>query len=77
MTTFEEHILAYGPDKAGLYLHGLNINIPTFMTYPSPLVQRFADDWGFVKTGLIVMDDIQQVKAFLEDVAGTRSTRWA
>ena len=69
--TFEEHILAYGPDEAGLYLHGMNINLPEFMTYPSSLVQRFADDWGFVKTGLIVMDDIQQVKAFLEDVAET------
>jgi len=69
--SFEEHILAYGPDSAGLYLHGMNINIPEFMTYPSPLVQKFADDWGFVKTGLIVIDDINEVKAFLEEVAET------
>ncbi|CAM1507390.1 Fc.00g070310.m01.CDS01 [Cosmosporella sp. VM-42] len=69
--TFEEHILAYGPDKAGLYLHGLNLNLPEFTTYPSSLVQNFAEEWGFRKTGLIVMDDIHQVKAFLEDVAET------
>lgn len=69
--TFEEHILAYGPDKAGLYLHGLNLNMPEFATYPSPLVQEFADEWAFRKTGLIMMDDIQQVKAFLEEVAET------
>lgn len=67
--SFEEHILAYTPDKAGLYLHGININIPEFMTYPSALVQKFADDWGFIKTGLIVIDDINEVKAFLEAVA--------
>ena len=69
--SFEEHILEYGPDKAGLYLHGMNINIPEFMTYPSPLVQKFAEDWGFIKTGLIVIDDINEVKAFLEEVAET------
>ncbi|KAL2019306.1 hypothetical protein VTK56DRAFT_9773 [Thermocarpiscus australiensis] len=70
---FEEHILAYGPDKAGLYLHGININIPEFVTYPSPLVQKFAEDWGFIKTGLILIDDIDDVKAFLEEVAESGS----
>jgi len=69
--SFEEHILAYGPDKAGLYLHGININIPEFMTYPSPLVQKFAEDWGFIKTGLIIINDVDEVKAFLEEVAET------
>ncbi|KAK4035126.1 fungal tRNA ligase phosphodiesterase domain-containing protein [Parachaetomium inaequale] len=69
--SFEEHILAYGPDNAGLYLHGININIPEFMTYPSPIVQKFAEDWGFIKTGLIMIDDINEVKAFLEEVAET------
>ncbi|KAH7160092.1 RNA ligase-domain-containing protein [Dactylonectria estremocensis] len=68
---FEEHILAYTPDKAGLYLHGINHNLPEFATYPSAHVQDFAADWGFIKTGLIVMDDINQVKAFLEEAAQT------
>ncbi|KAF9784263.1 hypothetical protein IL306_007573, partial [Fusarium sp. DS 682] len=68
---FEEHILAYGPDKAGLYLHGINLNLPEFATYPSRFVQDFADEWAFRKTDLITMDDIHQVKAFLEEVAET------
>ncbi|KAI1401303.1 tRNA ligase [Hypoxylon fuscum] len=67
--SFEEHILAYGPDKAGLYLHGININVPEFMTYPSDQVQNFADEWGFRKVGLKVFDDIDSVKSFLEGVA--------
>ncbi|RBQ91623.1 hypothetical protein VDGD_07834 [Verticillium dahliae] len=69
--SFEEHILAYGPEKAGLYLHGINLNLPEFATYPSTHVQSFADDWGFQKVGLIVMDDVNQVKAFLEESAET------
>ncbi|RDA87448.1 hypothetical protein CP532_2797 [Ophiocordyceps camponoti-leonardi (nom. inval.)] len=68
---FEEHILAYGPDKAGLYLHGINHNLPVFSTYPSPEVQEFADQWGFRKIGLITMNDVQSVKAFLEETAQT------
>ncbi|PHH92075.1 hypothetical protein CDD83_9101 [Cordyceps sp. RAO-2017] len=69
--SFEEHILAYGPEKAGLYLHGVNLNRPTFATYPSSAVQEFAGQWGFRKTGVIVMDDVHQVKAFLEETAET------
>ncbi|KAJ9132029.1 tRNA ligase [Coniochaeta hoffmannii] len=69
--TFEEHILAYGPEDAGLYLHGMNLNVPEFATYPSPLVQQFADDWGFKKVGLITYDNVDDVKNFLEEVAET------
>ena len=69
--SFEEHILAYGPDEAGLYLHGINLNLPEFATYPSPAVQEFSERWGFRKTGLTVMDDILKVKEFLEEAAET------
>lgn len=69
--SFEEHILAYGPEDAGLYLHGMNLNVPEFATYPSPAVQHFADEWGFKKVGLITYDDIDKVKDFLEEVAET------
>ena len=69
--SFEEHILAYGPDKAGLYLHGINLNLPEFATYPSANVQEFADQWGFRRTGLTVIDDVKQVRSFLEEVAET------
>lgn len=70
---FEEHILAYTPDKAGLYLHGINLNVPKFTTYPSNAVQQFAEGWGFIKTGCFVMKDINEVKAFLEKAAETGS----
>lgn len=68
---FEEHILAYGPEKAGLYLHGININLPDFMTYPSPVVHQFADDWGFRKVGLLTMKTIGEVRTFLDQCAET------
>ncbi|KAJ0104096.1 trna ligase [Diaporthe amygdali] len=66
---FEEHILAYGPDKAGLYLHGININVPEFITYPSTLVHQFADGWGFRKVGVLKMETITEVRRFLEECA--------
>lgn len=66
---FEEHILAYGPDKAGLYLHGININVPSFITYSTPLVHSFADGWGFKKVGLITMETIGEVRTFLDQCA--------
>ncbi|RAL65219.1 hypothetical protein DID88_001325 [Monilinia fructigena] len=70
---FEEHILAYGKEDAGLYLHGININLPEFMTYPGDQVQAFADEWGFKKTDFLVMDDIKVAKSFLDQVAETGS----
>lgn len=69
--SFEEHILAYGPEKAGLYLHGINLNIPEFATYPGDQVQQFAEEWGFRKVGLQIFDDVNAVKSFLEGVAET------
>ncbi|OAA72781.1 tRNA ligase [Akanthomyces lecanii RCEF 1005] len=68
---FEEHILAYGPEEAGLYLHGINLNVPEFTTYPSTAVQQFAEDWGFRKTNYIVYEDVNKVKEFLEEAAAT------
>lgn len=70
---FEEHILAYGKEDAGLYLHGININLPEFMTYPGDQVQAFAAEWGFKKTDFLVMDDIKVAKSFLDEVAETGS----
>jgi tRNA ligase len=68
---FEEHVLAYSPDIAGLYLHGINLNLPDFATYPHEAVDAFADEWGFRKTTYILENDIDKVKAFLDDVAET------
>ncbi|GAM83563.1 hypothetical protein ANO11243_015510 [Dothideomycetidae sp. 11243] len=68
---FEEHVLAYTPDQAGLYLHGVNLNLPEFATYPASSVDRFAEEWGLKKTMHIVEDDIHRVKKFLDDIAET------
>jgi tRNA ligase len=70
---FEEHILAYRGDSAGLYLHGININVPEFTTYPGTQVQRFADEWGFKRVDFFVLNDITAVRSFLESVAETGS----
>ncbi|KAI9782056.1 MAG: hypothetical protein M1816_001997 [Peltula sp. TS41687] len=71
--SFEEHILAYDKDNAGLYLHGINLNLPDFATYPGSLVQEFAEQWGFRKTEYLMKDDVADVRSFLEDVGKTGS----
>ena len=68
---FEEHVLAYAPNTAGLYLHGINLNLPDFVTYPHHLVDRFAEEWGFRKTTYLVKHDIDEVKSFLDGIADT------
>lgn len=68
---FEEHVLAYTPDQAGLYIHGININVPEFMTYPGHLVDKFAEEWGFKKVMYVMEEDILKVKGFLDGVAET------
>ncbi|MCJ1479465.1 hypothetical protein MMC13_008151 [Lambiella insularis] len=71
--TFEEHVLAYDERSAGLYLHGMNLNLPEFATYPGPLVHQFADEWGFRKADFLFKEDITTVKVFLEKCAETGS----
>ncbi|KAF2034816.1 tRNA ligase [Setomelanomma holmii] len=68
---FEEHVLAYTADQAGLYVHGLNLNLTEFATYPGHLVDKFADDWGMKKVVYVMEDDIHEVKKFLDKVAET------
>ena len=68
---FEEHVLEYKPDVAGLYLHGINLNTPDFATYSGDLVNKFADEWGFWKVMFLVENDISRVRTFLEDVGET------
>ncbi|KNG48716.1 trna ligase [Stemphylium lycopersici] len=68
---FEEHVLAYTPEQAGLYVHGINLNLPQFATYPGHLVDKFADEWGMKKVTYVMENDIKQVKTFLDKVAET------
>ena len=69
--SFEEHILPYQKDQAGLYLHGINLNLPEFTTYPSSLVHEFAEQWGFKKTEYLLKDDVKSVRKLLEEVGET------
>ncbi|BDD55109.1 hypothetical protein MPDQ_000678 [Monascus purpureus] len=69
--SFEEHVLAYNETVAGIYLHGINFNLPQFATLPSADVHKFADEWGFRKAKFLTLDDIQSVKGFLEKCAET------
>ncbi|KAF9885983.1 hypothetical protein FE257_012161 [Aspergillus nanangensis] len=68
---FEEHVLAYDEDAAGIYIHGLNFNVPYFATCPGPEVHAFADAWGFKKAKYIMYEDMDSVKKFLEQCAET------
>ncbi|KAL2832061.1 fungal tRNA ligase phosphodiesterase domain-containing protein, partial [Aspergillus cavernicola] len=71
--SFEEHVLAYDPASAGIYLHGINFNVPEFATLPSAEVHSFADAWGFKKANFLVYDDLGMVKQFLEKCAESGS----
>lgn len=70
---FEEHVLAYPPELSGLYLHGLNFNLPEFTTLPGSEVHKFADEWGFKKAEYEIIEDLDDVKAFLTKCAETGS----
>lgn len=71
--TFEEHVLAYEGDSAGLYLHGINLNVPKFSTYSADAVHEFGDTWGFKKTDYFKMEDAKSLRKFLEEAAETGS----
>ena len=71
--SFEEHVLAYEPRDAGLYLHGMNLNLPEFVTYPGELVHQFADEWGLKKAQYLMKEDIDSMKKFLYECAETGS----
>ena len=71
--SFEEHVLAYDEKSSGLYLHGINLNLPEFATYPGYLVHKFADEWGLLKAEYLIKEDIETVKTFLDGCAETGS----
>lgn len=71
--SFEEHVLPYTGDDAGLYLHGLNLNTPKFATYPSEEVDKFSERYGFFKTKYLVKNDLTSLKQFLNECAETGS----
>jgi len=71
--TFEEHILPYEGDRAGLYLHGVNLRLPKFATYSGAEVAKFAQDWGFKVVDSLDKQDVRSLRDFLEESAETGS----
>lgn len=62
---FEEHVLEYPQEMAGLYLHGLNFNVKEFETYPMEKVCQFAKLWGFKEVSYLTFDTLEETLLFL------------
>ncbi|KAI9221500.1 RNA ligase-domain-containing protein [Blastocladiella britannica] len=54
--SFEEHVLAYPAELAGLWLHGLNYNTPEFRSVPVEYMQSVATCFGFHLVGVQTFD---------------------
>jgi tRNA ligase len=72
--SFEEHVLPTPQEMTGLHLHGLNVNDGEFHTQAQPVVDAFAEEWGFIKTASIVLNTVKEVQEFAEDVG--RTGKW-
>lgn len=70
---FEEHVLAYSEADSGIYIHGVNFNVPEFATLSGPEVHSFADEWGFRKAAYVTKHNLSDVRTFLEGCAETGS----
>ncbi|CCU75226.1 t-RNA ligase [Blumeria hordei DH14] len=69
--SFEERVISYTGRKAGLYLHGININVPRFETYSSAQVQKFAKEWGFLAQKSVVIDGIKATRNIIDNASKT------
>ncbi|KZT18944.1 hypothetical protein NEOLEDRAFT_1173320 [Neolentinus lepideus HHB14362 ss-1] len=70
---FEEHVLAYSPEKTGLHLHGINECAKAFTTMPPDVVTSFARDWGFIETAYTTFETVKEVKEFTDNIGNTGS----
>lgn len=70
---FEEHVLAYPAERTGLHLHGLNKNSAEFMTQPMQEVEEFAQEWGFLPTRYLTIDNLADVEKFCQSVGESGS----
>lgn len=66
--SFEEHIVKYPTELAGLYLHGINYNLVEFKTYPVDKVQDFAETWGFRKVTYHTFENFEPLWSFLNEL---------
>lgn len=70
---FEEHVLEYKENKAGLYLHGLNLNTVKFKTYPMEKVNQFAKMFGFKETKYLTFNSFDETLNFMNECNKTGS----
>lgn len=64
---FEEHIVQYPEELAGLYLHGVNSNTRAFNTYPMEDVFELADAFGFKRVHVNHFDTFEKLWDVLEE----------
>ena len=62
--SFEEHILPYTGESRGLYVHGLNLNTRELRTLRHEAVDKFAEEFGFHKVGVIVKDSLEGMSLY-------------
>ena len=69
--SFEEHILSYPKDVAGLYMHGLNRNTVEFESLPIDTVKNIANKFGFYCVDYFFIDHINALHDFAMECART------
>ena len=69
--SFEEHVVEYSREHAGMYLHGINSNEAAFRTMPMPQVREVADKYGFRAVDYFTVESVGELKATLETFAKT------
>ncbi|KAJ3152726.1 hypothetical protein HDU86_005481 [Geranomyces michiganensis] len=70
---FEEHILEYPPEARGLYLHGLNENIPEFRTWSSANLKPIAAQFGLKLVDAVVFNTVSEIRSFSDSCRETGS----
>lgn len=66
--SFEEHVLPYPPDQRGLYLHGINRNVPWLETWGQERVQDLARTYGFHSVAYREFPSLDEAKTFMDQV---------
>ncbi|CCA68348.1 related to TRL1-tRNA ligase [Serendipita indica DSM 11827] len=69
--SFEEHVLRIPSEMTGLHLHGLNANVGEFNTQAQPVVDAFAEEWGFIKTASLVLNTEREVREYTQEIGKT------
>lgn len=66
--SYEEHVVPYPPERAGLYLHGLNLNTKELQTLSMDTVADFAETWGFRKVKSTYFDTFDAVMEYAAQI---------